>query len=189
MCLTVSYGKSPSLLPSPLARLSLRPFPPRSGSLCPPRGRPLSQGPGAMRGVSCSTHSLSPTCFHRSRAVTETTAFSVAPFAPSHPLALSRCAVSGWDRDVLKGKGKRRVTRLTEQSCDGDGGIWGCRCNSGQRIHEWAPQMMVGILPLLLFRLLFFLDKFGVAMRTKRSSGQPYWRRTSMHSWLEACRA
>jgi len=36
MCLTVSYGKSPSLLPSPLARLSLRPFPPHSGSLRPP---------------------------------------------------------------------------------------------------------------------------------------------------------
>lgn len=38
MCLTVSYRKSPSLLPSPLARLSLRPFPPRLGSLVPPPG-------------------------------------------------------------------------------------------------------------------------------------------------------
>lgn len=60
---------------------------------------------------------------HRSRAVTETTAFSAAPFAPSHPLVLSRCAVSGWDRDAPKGKGKREVIGLTEQSRDGNGGI------------------------------------------------------------------
>lgn len=52
-----------------------------------------------------------------------------------------------------------------------------------------GPQMMVGTLPPLLPRLLFFLDRLGVAMSTKRSSGQPYCSRTSMHSWLEACRA
>lgn len=52
-----------------------------------------------------------------------------------------------------------------------------------------APQMMVGTRPLPLFRLLLFRDRLGVAMSTKRSSGQPYCSRTSMHSWLEACRA
>lgn len=36
MCLTVSYRESPSLLPSPLTRLSLRPFPARSGGACVP---------------------------------------------------------------------------------------------------------------------------------------------------------
>ena len=52
-----------------------------------------------------------------------------------------------------------------------------------------GPQMMVGTLPPLLFRLLFFLDRLGVAMSTKRSSGQPYCTSVSTHSWLLACRA
>lgn len=56
------------------------------------------------------------------------------------------------------------------------------------RAHR-GPQMTVGTLPPLLLRLVFFRDRLGVAMSAKRSSGQPYCRRTSVHSWLEACRA
>lgn len=56
------------------------------------------------------------------------------------------------------------------------------------RAHR-GPQMTVGTLPPLLLRLVFFRDRLGVAMSAKRSSGQPYCSRTSVHSWLEACRA
>lgn len=63
------------------------------------------------------------------------------------------------------------------------------RPGCGEQVGTAVPQMMVGTLPLLLFRLLFLLDRLGVAMSTKRSSGQPYCSSTSMHSWLEACRA
>lgn len=72
--------------------------------------------------------------------------------------------------DHRKGRGCARTHVLTSEGC--------------------APcQMMLGTLPLPLFRLLFFRDRLGVAMSTKRSSGQPYCSSASMHSWLDACRA
>lgn len=61
-------------------------------------------------------------------------------------------------------------------------------CGARGRARADEPQMTVGTLPLLLLRLLF-RDRLGVAMSTKRSSGQPYCSSTSMHSWLAACRA
>lgn len=90
------------------------------GSPLPPPVPPRSGG------AACPLR-VSPPCPARPprppgpAAGTETTACSAAPRAPPRPLALSRFRVGLGD--VPKGKGRRRVTRLTERSCDGDGGM------------------------------------------------------------------
>lgn len=91
--------------------------------------------------------------------------------------------VAGDRQGRVRGRGGTHVSSLPRE----DAGGWVAR-GIGQEGAD-APQMTVGTLPLLLFRLLFFRDRLGVAMSTKRSSGQPYCSSTSMHSWLAACRA
>lgn len=179
MCLTASRGGAPAPRSSPPTRSwpsSLVPCsvqgPPGQGShaVC------YRQGPEAW----------SPPCCVGSPSKGTASAASWPLLPPSRVSGLGGFwgSVGGWAGGGHQEEGGD-VTGLT--SCDFR--EWTARRGPRRGGQGRRSQMMLGTLPLLLFRLLFFRDRLGVAMSTKRSSGQPYCSSTSVHSWLEACRA
>lgn len=141
------------------------PSPPRPRVPCALLRLPVTGGTGVRRRVLQSTNPGPP----------------AAPVCPAGEfMQRNPCCCLGASASASappRSQGTRRDSRAVTPEAAGGGG------------EAAGPQMMVGTLPPLLPRLLFFLDRLGVAMSTKRSSGQPYCSRTSMHSWLEACRA